>query len=296
MLVIIPTKNRNKYLKKVLKSLFSQSQNPRKILIIDQSKKSKEKEVAKLFRKTKIKVKYLHTFPDSGLVLAKKRAIEHSKSKITCFLEDDVILHQEFIKNILISFYTNPKILGVGGICENSISKNLFYVALHWLFYCRIFKDSRPKITFLSKHFSKKEKISETLSGGISAWRREVLEAVPFNPTEGFHMMEDMHFSRKVIQRFGKCMLINSHAKLKHFPSKEGREEIGNFEKKRMLEAFKFYRYHGSGFLDLLSLIWLACGLTIFSFCKSIFSKSVLPITGHAKGIFCCLKINYNHL
>ena len=139
-----------------------------------------------------------------------------------------------------------------------------------------------PKIT------GKGPVTSGILSGGISAWRGEVLKAIPFIPEEGFHMMEDMHFCRKVTQRFGSRLLINPKATLQHFPAQEGRALKGEFEEHRLQEAFAFYRYHKKGIFDLLSFLWLMLGHTVFSLGKSLLCQSSQPLRGHGRGVLIC--------
>ena len=288
MLVVIPTRNRPSALVAALESVLAQSRPPSRILVVDQSAHPVKERLQQIVGEHGAPLTYLHVYPDSGLVRAKRKAVESSQEELVCFLEDDVILDRKFLEELEKTLVTRPDALGVGGICRNSPRKNLVYAFLHKIFYRGVFLDSRPWITLRAGQESGPPIPSTILSGGISAYRRKVLKAIPFVPEEGFHMMEDMHFSRKVTERFGPCLWINPQATLQHFPAKEGRARLGEFEKRRMEEAFRFYHYHQKGFYEVLSFFWLALGLAVFSIGKSIIHLSFRPILGHLQGVLCC--------
>ena len=290
MLVVIPTKDRWKRLVVALDSILSQKLLPTHILIVDQGQHSAFSELEKILKDTGIQFSYLHSYPETGLVRAKRLAVESLQDDLICFLEDDVVLDKEFLEEIATTFKNKPEAFGVGGICRNSPGDNVAYVLLHGIFYLGMFRDSRPWITFRRGKLGSRPVISRILSGGISAWRGEVLKAIPFIPEEGFHMMEDMHFCRKVTQRFGSRLLINPKATLQHFPAQEGRALKGEFEEQRLQEAFAFYRYHKKGFFDLFSFLWLILGLMVFSLCKSLLCQSSQPIRGHGRGVLICFR------
>ena len=288
MLVVVPTRNRFESLVLTLNSIFLQSRIPKEILIVDQSEVSVEKKLKALFENKNITLFYYHMFPKTGLVYAKRQAVESSSADPVCFLEDDVVLDPKFFEEIAGTFSERPNALGVGGICRNSLNNRFTYVILHWIFYRGIFSDSRPWITWRASKERHGLYPSETVSGGISVWRRHCFERVQFEPKDGFHMFEDVHFCRKLAKQSGFNLWINTRASLQHFPASEGRAPTGEFEAQRLQETLSLYRYHRKGFSDLLALLWLSLGLTIFSVLKSLRHASFLPIAGHWKGLQEC--------
>ena len=50
---------------------------------------------------------------------------------------------------------------------------------------------------------------SDYISGGLSAYRREVFEAVPFDVENGFFALEDIDFSTRVARAYGSRLYIN---------------------------------------------------------------------------------------
>lgn len=291
MLVVIPTRNRPSALVAALESVLAQSRLPSRILVVDQSAHPVKERLQQIAGEHGAPLTYLHVYPDSGLVRAKRKAVESSQEELVCFLEDDVVLDEGFLERIVRTFAEKPEVLGVGGVCRNSPGKGLIYACLHRVFYRGIFRDSRPWITLRAGQESSPPIPSSALSGGISAWRRKVLTTVPFVPEEGFHMMEDFHYSRKVSRQFGPCLWIHPQATLQHFPAQVGRAAMGEFEIRRMLESVAFYRHHRTSWLDSISFVWLSIGLTLFSLLKSLAHGSFRPILGHLRGLVSCLKL-----
>ena len=58
------------------------------------------------------------------------------------------------------------------------------------------------------------------LSGGLSAWRSYVFEAVPFDVENNLFMVENIDFSYRVADYFGNNLFINTRARLSHSWSK----------------------------------------------------------------------------
>ena len=63
----------------------------------------------------------------------------------------------------------------------------------------------------------------DVLSGGLSTWRRDVLDSVPFDIKNGFHAYEDKRFSMRVFKSFQKVFIIPL-AKLNHYHSEVNRQ------------------------------------------------------------------------
>jgi len=71
---------------------------------------------------TPVRLNYIHDPTISGLVEAKKVAGEMSSEDIVCFLEDDVVLEDGYLKCIEAGFSNTPDMLGCSGV-----------LSLHWV-------------------------------------------------------------------------------------------------------------------------------------------------------------------
>ncbi len=102
--LIIPTRDRVSYLKRCIKSIENQNVPPYELIII----LHKEDQISKEFLNnysTKLNIKFFET--DGGSSKARNLAIYHSYGDILAFIEDDVILEENYIKNIIKTFKNN---------------------------------------------------------------------------------------------------------------------------------------------------------------------------------------------
>ena len=112
---IIPTLNRPNDLYLAVCSILNQKRLPEELIIVDQSSNDKSRlRILPLMEKVfHIKLIYILDSNIRGLVEAKHVASERACGEIICFLEDDVILEQDYIEQIELGFIYNPKMVGV---------------------------------------------------------------------------------------------------------------------------------------------------------------------------------------
>jgi len=123
--IIIPTYNRGQPLIDTLQSLLKQNYSSREIIVVDQStKKLLLKE--KFLKKNKERVKLLSSSPPNAAA-ARNLGIKKAKGKIILFLDDDVVCHQNLIKQHLKN-YTDSRI---GAVCGRVISQGQKIEAQH---------------------------------------------------------------------------------------------------------------------------------------------------------------------
>ena len=139
--VIIPTINRPDDLVRAVTSILEQNELPYELIIVDQSIDSKSHNCIKdLFSKLKPNTNliYIHDSSIKGLVAAKNHGVKKSNGEIISFLEDDVFLGQNYIKNTIHLFDKNEHILGCCGIVSN-IRRSFFYEMMFKLFHRGLF-------------------------------------------------------------------------------------------------------------------------------------------------------------
>ena len=126
---------------------------------------------------------------------------------------------------------------------------------------------------------------SPAISGGLSAWRREVFGSVPFDLASGFHMLEDIDFSFRVQQQYGPCLYINPRARLAHNFAPGGRDSVGRRESRKIREFITFYRKHRRDSRDTFWLIWLLLGIALAACTSSIRYRTLKPLLGLFEGL-----------
>ena len=292
--VIVPTRNRKDDLKKALNSIATQLRRPDQLIVVDQSMdricEDDLSKIRKIFQEG-CELEYIHNISISGLVEAKHVGVLSAFGDIVCFLEDDIVLEPQYFSEIESYFRIAPNMIGCSGVVTNAPRKNITYLFFHSLFHQGIFYDPRPGVYANLSALSERPVESPAISGGLSAWRREVFESVPFDLTSGFHMLEDVDFSFRVQQQYGPRLYINPRARLEHNFAPAGRDSVGRRESRKIREFIIFYRKHRRDSRDTFWLIWLLLGIALAACASSIRYRTLKPLLGLFEGLVIGLRM-----
>jgi glucosyl-dolichyl phosphate glucuronosyltransferase len=285
--LIIPTLNRPIDLGQAVKSVLKQSRLPDELIIIDQSINDESHKIIRKIWPDNFKTNLLYTLDPSikGLVNAKKYSLDVSKGDIVCFIEDDIILESDYLYEIENGFSNKTNMLGCCGIITNPPKKPWLYNYVFHIFHIGIFSDKRVGIfgNFTGNGHSLIN--SNVISGGASAWKVKVFSEVQFDVKNDFHMVEDIEFSTRVENYFGKQLYINPNARLAHNPSPINRGNIEQTQKKKVYEYILFYKKRRLLYRAVFDLVWLMVGILFESVYNSLSEKSIKPLRGSLHGL-----------
>ena len=242
--VIVCTKNRPKELMQFLASLATQSVAPDEIIIVDASDTEEAYLKIKEEFAQKPKIIYIHTKP--GLTYQRNVGIKNSSGEIVFFFDDDMIVDKDFVKEIMKVFEddSDKKIGGAMGNIVNIESCNSFKVNLRLimqrLFLLPCSGDGGFRLsacpTFI--HGATEIRNVQFLSGGLTAYRREVFRDFQFDETFPNAMFtDDEDFSYRVSQKYKNVYTPN--AKIVHNPSPKGRNN--RHDKAKMTVEARYY-------------------------------------------------------
>lgn len=285
---VVPTKNRPDDLPGAVASVYAQARMPDELLIVDQSpdNASRSRVEALAWRHPDAPtLVYVHDASIQGLVHAKQVAVQKATGDIVCFLEDDEVLDHDYFAAIDRSFSEHPEMLGCCGLVTNLPALPAGYVRLFHLFHRGIFRDARVGV---HGHLTNPDRSlipSDYISGGLSCWRREVFQQVPFDIENGFHMLEDIDFSTRAADAFGPRFFINPAARLKHNMSPVNREVLGPRQRRKLREYLVFYRKRATRPHAGLHLAWLLAGLFLEAAAQSVRARRLAPLVGYFSGI-----------
>jgi GT2 family glycosyltransferase len=287
--VVIPTRNRPDDLLCAVDSVLKQNRLPDELLIVDQSKNDLSKNlITNLFaeHRNSINLKYIHDESISGLVAAKKAAVCSASGDIIMFLEDDIILEDNYIENMIQGFIHNPDMMGACGVVMEVAGDHKFYQLFFHLFHRGIFYDRRVGIHGNPQEWDQKLIPSNFLSGGVSAYRREVFEKVTFDTKNNFFMLEDIVFSTQAGRKFGEDKFyINTSARLKHRISPVNRDIFTARYERKLREYTCFYKLNRDKKWSLSNFVWLLSGLFMEAFFMTLKSRHFGPLIGSVKGL-----------
>jgi glucosyl-dolichyl phosphate glucuronosyltransferase len=287
--IVIPTRHRPADLGCAVESVLRQSRLPDQLLIIDQSNDAESRtRVNSLFATAgkRAALVYVHDAGIPGLVAAKKVGVEHSSGDIVMFLEDDIVLEENYVKTLAQGFLDHPEMMGSCGVVTQAASAPGLYCWFFHFFHRGIFFDRRVGIRG-NPNISRNGMIpSVFLSGGISAYRRTVFEKVLFDTANDFFMLEDIDFSTRAARVFGKDhFCINTGARLQHLMSPVNRARLRIRYERKIREFICFYKKNRDQQLSLMNLSWLFIGLFLEALFVSLTSGHYGPISGFFKGL-----------
>ena len=248
--LVICTYMRSKPLLKLLNSVKEQTLYPNEILIIDGSTNS---ETESMLNQNLFKNLEYYKVDDSNRGLTKQRNFGIDKvsenKDIVCFLDDDIVLKDNYFEALISTYKTHPKALAVGGYILNegewqkttpdSINKDKFvfdgwsrvepsrFIFRKWF---GLLPDTAPgflptfshgrSIGFLPP--SGKIYPVEQIMGGVSSYKKEIFEKIKFSHYfEGYGLYEDADFSLR-LAKIGK-LYVNTSAQLYHYHDYSGR-------------------------------------------------------------------------
>jgi len=285
---VIPTRNRPDDLERAVLSICAQSRLPDALIIVDQSADdaSRRRVMAVLATAAPVAIDYVHDPRIAGLVAAKSVAVGRARGDVVCFLEDDVVLERDYIRAIELGFVQEPRMAGSCGIVTNLPPLPPFYFALFHFFHRGIFHDARVGVTGVATGTGLPLIPSDYLSGGLSAYRREVFEAVHFDVANGFFALEDVDFSTRVAKRYGNRLYINPNARLEHRMSPVNRAVLGPRQERKVREFLVFYKKRRGEGARAAHLVLLAIGLFLEAAFQAVREKSLAPLQGYFKGLW----------
>jgi len=281
--IIITTYKRRKDLKECLKSILFQTRLPREILIVDNGNDEETEKLVKEnlgeFERKNVLLKYLRNERENSLTMARNIGVKNAIGDIILFLDDDVVLDKDYLKELLKVYEKYPNTVGVQGyITQEKISKirNLVSKALS-LYHlekdrCRVLSS----VTTTYPYQLNKISSCEWLSGANHSYKRQILEEFMYDEKlKKYSEGEDLEFSYRVFKKYPGSLYITPYAKLIHKTSSEGRplgKELINM--REIYGLYLFYKVIDQNFKNKLIYLWSRIGKLIFNIGRSFFKLS----------------------
>lgn len=224
--VVIPTKNRMYDLQELLDSISIQTTLPNEVIVVDDSDNDETRglieQKRRVFLSKEISLKYLRgDDKNKSISAARNIGARNSSGDVICFLDDDVILDRDFIKQILKVHYEYAAVKGVQGYITNSGPYSAFSNALSRVcfgFPRDFFEPNKCKAFPFSYPYSPTRVIEcEWLVGLNSSYKKEIFKQFEFDENlKGFSLCEDIDLSYRIQIRFPRSLYMSPHAKLFH--------------------------------------------------------------------------------
>jgi glycosyltransferase involved in cell wall biosynthesis len=228
--IVIPTCNRPRMLKSLLKSIIEQEILSTSVIIVDQSDNQLTFNVAiemqKEFLDREILLEYLYVNQKSGS-RARNVGIAHSKGEIVFLMDDDVVFSRDYIKNILKVYKDYPDAVGVQGLIVNpktllnmkslgSRLENHFKRAFFLSHFRENTWEIMPSINDVFP-FPLTTTISTQRLQGPCSYKRKILDSFRYDENlEEWSFLEDFDISYRIYKSKVGSLYITPEARLIH--------------------------------------------------------------------------------
>lgn len=275
-------------LKRCLDSIMKQTQFPKEIIIVDDSENDLIRQCLDNYqtdlRISGIALKYIRNYKDRSLTIARNIGINAACEDLILFLDDDVILNNNYLEEISRVYQKYPDASGVQGNIINYYHPNLLTNLYNKLFFLdQIRKNTCRALpsTFGTYPASDRDFIlnCEWLSGCNQSYKSDILKDNLFDENlKKYCYKEDLDLSYRIYKKSNKLLFITSHAKCIHNVSSAGRIPK---EEKIVMEIiysiYIFYKDFEQTKVNKAIFIWSRIGYITKNLLESLLKKPRHP-------------------
>ena len=268
---IIPTYRRDTDLSECIDSLVIQTRLPAEIIVIDNANSASTREVVSLKQEEfgeKIHFRYIQNGERNSPTIARNIGIRESSGTILLFLDDDVILEQEFIENTLNVFSMYPVAIGVQGTVINKRYPAGINLILRLFYLTHSETDKNRFLPSIQNVYAiplTKIIRCDWLMSGCTCYKKEIFTEFLFDEKLlRYSSGDDSDLSYRINKKYPGTLFQTPHARLIHKVSMEGRHSDTQVIKLGQVYAlYLFYKNFGTGFREKLIYIWSRVGLLL---------------------------------
>lgn len=303
--IVIPTYNRVNDLDECLNSIIIQTILPQEVIIVDDSDNDEIMDLIERrkngFRDISIDLIYIRNTREKSSAIARNIGLENATCDIILFLDSDVLLDGNYIKEILGVYKEKTGAVGVQGLIQGLKTENKVIDGLMGMFY-RFFYielDEKNKFRVLpSLGVSNSPVVDkiincEWLSGANQSYKSEIVKDFKWDENlKRYALCEDLDISYRIFKKYPRSLFMTPNAKLIHKSSEEGRtfrREVIYMDV--IYRTYLFYKDVDQNLKNKLIYIWSRIGRMVGNIGYSIF-KSESKLTGvrYAVGaLFYCM-------
>ena len=291
--VVIPTYNREFHLLNCLNSVLNQIKSPLEVIIIDNSKHDKAKDIfdsikAK-FNIKNIDIFYYKNIENSGAT-ARNLGAYKAKGDLVGFLDDDVILDKYYYYEIEKVFLKNKQALGVQGFDNKTLNFKERLRLNHFYYFIYNFEKLFQTSSFYEKNLSRvlpslcvtnpypdftSTIQSEWISTCAGVFLRKVFDKYRFEKQfKKYSWNEYIDFSYSIFLENSKSLFITPKA---HY--NDVQTQMGRLQPKELIymsevyDLYIFLRKFDMTFKNIFIYVWSKIGRVIYNIVKIIFKQ-----------------------
>jgi GT2 family glycosyltransferase len=286
--IIIPTRNRSQDLAETIRNLFQQETAPRELIIVDQSPGDEgRKRIEEIYGNQPAELREntaLHYVLDPsirGVSAARNVGMDIASSEIFLFLDDDVALEPDFIKELLVVYKDHPEVDGVSGIITNY--KRVSLPSRMWtaIFAHGPFHDERQPVYWNAEKLRPAEPIQVwNFTGACMSFRADSLQNLRFDPN--LDVGEDTDLCTRI--NHGK-LVIAPRARLIHKRTPAARSQEHWLGREARSAGSLYRKNWDHGVRNRVCFVWLNFGYVLLATAASLLRLSFMPWRSLVQGI-----------
>ncbi|MBI4398935.1 MAG: glycosyltransferase [Candidatus Omnitrophica bacterium] len=292
--VVIPTLNRPGFLKNTLESLKRQTRLPDEVIVVDQSTDGETEKIVREYG-------YSYVFQaEKSCARARNRGLRQAAGNFISFVDDDVVLHDDYFEKALEAF-RDPAIGGVSGCVELRVRPKGWKWALRrillWVFMLDHFNARMTWSGFghpfcdVDSREIKKPRYVELISGYNMIFRRKCLEQECFDSWfSGYSFREDAELTYRV-SKITKLKLIPD-AKFRHVNALSNRLDPVALKQMQIRNYYYVFRKHRPDNLFFHVLFgYSVFGLLLIDFLEAILNRDPEKMAKLKAAVSVCSKL-----
>jgi len=218
----------------------------------------------------------------SALTVQRNEGIKVATGDIILFLDDDIILDEEYINQILATFCYHPDAIAVtGNIQISAYKQNIFYTIFAYIFLLTYRNKGRFRISGFPENYHRK--ITETIKGEVlygcnMAFRKEVFNEFSFCEDLDCRMFgEDDYFAWLLTRKYS--IYYNPYAVCydnRLYPRSKQALKL----RCTLINLIKRYKSRNPNFIGKIAFWWAFGGFIIFKIVEAIVMRDMSIIKG----------------
>lgn len=294
--VVIPAYNRPEDLKKTFKSLLKFAKDLNEIIVVDQSKDDLTKKLVKSFKIKNLRYVFSET---PSITIARNLGVKKAskKSKIVCFLDDDIVLGENYFSEILKIFNKHPEAKAVAGKSFSAKPPKLENLLKRIFFLGYLEKESARMVSaYGNTHPENLKKVINVqwLPGVNMAYKKEVFNEQKFDENLlGYTVTEDTGFSYGLYKKHKDSLFLTPNAKIVHRASTVARTPTKRLAYINQVDHFYLnFKQFNSNTREKIIFVWVIFGITLLRTLNMLFKptkNNYLNWNYFIKSLFYCL-------
>jgi biofilm PGA synthesis N-glycosyltransferase PgaC len=166
--IIIPGKNEGRHIYKLAKSLDRQTYKNTELIIVDDGSDDDTEKICRDLERNGLIDLFLRNEVRGGKASGANLALRYSKGKYVVHLDADCSFDDDAVEKVIIPFYYDKNIAGVGGNLEVRNAKASVCTSVQAIEYLKVILTGRMVTSYLG--------IYRVISGAFGAFRKDVLD------------------------------------------------------------------------------------------------------------------------